>query len=124
MDGGDRARTRPDVVGFYLPLLRGVHVARHVLALHMVLLLMTLMLVWAERLPFGQARYLTFITASTIAYGDIVPVTAVGRIASVVIGLLGLILFGMIVAIANNALLHTIEDADGRRRQSLRDTGG
>ena len=117
MEGEDPARPRPDVLGFYLHLLRGVHVARHVLALHMLLLLaMTLVLVWAERLPFGQALYLTFITAFTIGYGDIVPVTAVGRIACVVIGLLGLILFGMIVAIANNALLRAIEDAKGQRR--------
>ena len=112
----DRARPRPDVLGFYRHLLRGVQVARHVLALHMLLLLvMTLVLVWAERLSFGQALYLTFITAFTIGYGDIVPVTAVGRIACVVIGLLGLILFGMIVAIANNALLRAIEDAKGQR---------
>jgi len=39
-----------------------------------------------------------------VGYGDIVPTTALGRIISVVIAMLGIVYVGIIVAIATRAL--------------------
>ena len=43
-----------------------------------------------EDMDIATALYLTFITALTIGYGDIAPVTVGGRITSVFMGILGL----------------------------------
>ena len=58
-----------------------------------------------EGLGFGQALYLAFITALTIGYGDIAPITAAGKVTSVVLGLLGLFFIGLVVGIATRALM-------------------
>lgn len=54
--------------------------------------------------------YLSFITAFTIGYGDITPVTIIGRVLSVIIGLIGIIFTGLVVAIATRALVSTIQE--------------
>ena len=83
-------------------LLRFVRGALYGLLL--VLLLCSVLLVVAEGMAFGEALYLTAITALTIGYGDITPTTTGGRIVAVVIGFVGVIWVGINVAIANRAL--------------------
>jgi len=89
------------------------------LVCHMLLGLLALMVLGAgivalaEGMNFWKALYLTFITAATIGYGDVVPVTVVGRIICIVMGLLGLMFFGIIVAVTNRALTHAIADKHG-----------
>jgi voltage-gated potassium channel len=46
----------------------------------------------------------------TVGYGDIVPATAWGKVASVVAGLLGIIYVGIVVAVSNRALQHALEE--------------
>ena len=58
----------------------------------------------AERISVGDAQYFAFITATTVGYGDIVPVNSVGKFISVVLALLGILTTGIIVAIALQAV--------------------
>ncbi|MCX5543008.1 potassium channel family protein [Paraburkholderia sp. CNPSo 3076] len=50
--------------------------------------------------PMGETVYFCAITALTIGYGDVVPTTAFGRIDAVLLGLIGLVFTGLIVAAA------------------------
>ena len=63
-----------------------------------------------EGKDIGSSIYFAFITAFTIGYGDIVPVTTLGRIVAVLIGLLGTIFVGLVVAINTRALKVTVEE--------------
>jgi len=63
-----------------------------------------------EGISIGNSMYLSFITAFTIGYGDITPVTIIGRVLSVIIALIGIIFTGLVIAIATRALATTIEE--------------
>ena len=52
-----------------------------------------------------DALYFAFITATTVGYGDLRPSKNVSKILSIIIAITGLILTGLIVAIA----LHAVE---------------
>ncbi len=62
-----------------------------------------------EKMPFGDALYFTFVTGLTIGYGDIAPVTLIGRVVAIVTGLLGVLITGLIIAIAVFALRKSME---------------
>jgi len=67
-----------------------------------------------EKISFGDALYFTFVTALTIGYGDISPATLAGRIVAIMTGVVGIIITGLIVAVAVYALKKTMEhSADG-----------
>lgn len=53
---------------------------------------------------FAEALYFSAVTALTIGYGDIVPHSILGRCASLLLGLLGINLTGIIAAAAVRAL--------------------
>ena len=57
-----------------------------------------------EARPFGEALYFAFITGLTVGYEDIVATTAIGQVISVLLGLIGLLFTGLVVAIAVRAL--------------------
>ena len=63
-----------------------------------------------EGISIENSMYLSFITAFTIGYGDITPVTIIGRVLSVIIGIIGIIFTGLVIAIATRALASTIEE--------------
>ena len=63
-----------------------------------------------EKLPFGEALYFSFITGLTIGYGDIVVKTPVGRIMAVLLGLIGIVFTGMMVAAAIRAVEKSMRD--------------
>jgi voltage-gated potassium channel len=62
-----------------------------------------------EKMPFADALYFTFVTGLTIGYGDIAPVTLAGRVVAILTGLLGILITGIIVAVAVYALRKTME---------------
>lgn len=66
-----------------------------------------------ERIPFADALYFTFITGLTIGYGDISPATFGGRVFAILTGLLGILITGLIVALAVYALRKTMEEREG-----------
>jgi voltage-gated potassium channel len=64
---------------------------------------------YLEKMPFADALYFTFITGLTVGYGDIAPVTLLGRVIAILTGLLGVIVSGLIVAVAVYALKKSME---------------
>ena len=65
---------------------------------------------YLEKMPFADALYFTFITGLTVGYGDIAPVTLLGRVIAILTGLLGVIVSGLIVAVAVYALKKAMEN--------------
>ncbi len=60
-----------------------------------------------EKIPIGEALYFAFITGLTIGYGDIVAATTFGRIMSVLLGFVGVLFTGLVIAVA----LHAVREA-------------
>jgi len=67
---------------------------------------------YLEEMPFSDALYFSFITGLTIGYGDISPATSMGRILAVLTGLVGILITGLVVAIAVYALRQTLNDTN------------
>jgi voltage-gated potassium channel len=65
---------------------------------------------YIEKMPFGETLYFSFITGLTIGYGDIVVKTPFGRILAVLLGLIGIIFSGMMVAAAIRAVTESMDD--------------
>ena len=70
---------------------------------------------YLEKMPFGDALYYSFITGLTIGYGDIVAKTPLGRIVAVLLGIIGIIFTGMMVAAAIRAVSESMEDYKKRK---------
>lgn len=68
---------------------------------------------YLENIPFDDALYFSFITGLTIGYGDIAPATGAGRILAVLTGLVGVLITGLVVAIAVYALKETLHETMG-----------
>jgi voltage-gated potassium channel len=63
--------------------------------------------------PMGETVYFCAITALTIGYGDVVPTTTFGRIDAVLLGLIGVIFTGLIVA----AAVRGVQEASRQARE-------
>ena len=61
-----------------------------------------------EGWPPMTTLYWSFITATTVGYGDIRPNGPLSRVLSVIIALCGLILFGIVVAIVVQATTEAV----------------
>ena len=57
----------------------------------------------------GEALYWSFITATTVGYGDLRPLKGICRLFSILIAFCGLIFTGIMVAIAITATTQSIE---------------
>ena len=64
-----------------------------------------------EKLPFADALYFAFVTGLTIGYGDIAPQTHVGRLVALLIGLVGILFTGLMVAALVFAVRESIEES-------------
>jgi len=62
-----------------------------------------------DRIPLEDAVYFAFITAFTVGFGDVTPRSRAAKIITVVTALLGMILMGVMVAIAVHALDAALE---------------
>lgn len=56
-----------------------------------------------------DALYWSFVTATTIGYGDIRPMQRLSKVLSIIIGLIGLMLTGIIVALTVHAATRSFE---------------
>jgi hypothetical protein len=65
---------------------------------------------YIEKMPFEDALYFSFITGLTIGYGDIVVKTPIGRIVAVLLGFIGILFTGMMVAAAIRAVTESMDD--------------
>ena len=66
----------------------------------------------AEGICFADSLYFAVVTALTIGYGDITAKTTLGRVASLAIGIVGVIFVGLMVAIATRAVAHSVPRKD------------
>ena len=57
-----------------------------------------------DRIAFEEALYMAFITAFTVGFGDLTPRSRGARVVCIVLAFLGLILVGILVAVAGHAL--------------------
>lgn len=91
--------------------LKYIWLIRHILFSQLVLVIFSaLAMAFVESISLADSLYLSFITAFTIGYGDIAPVTITGRVLSIFIGLLGIIFTGLVVAVSTRALVSTLEE--------------
>lgn len=63
-----------------------------------------------EGLSIIDSIYLAFVTAFTIGYGDISPITVLGKVVCIIIGLIGIVFTGMVIAVSTRALFSAIQD--------------
>lgn len=63
-----------------------------------------------------ESLYWSFVTATTVGYGDFHPVKTTSRLLAILIALLGLTLTGIIVALAVNAATVALTDVVARPR--------
>jgi Na+-translocating ferredoxin:NAD+ oxidoreductase RnfE subunit len=89
------------------------HIAWHfrsvIFGLIALIVIGALVIAFVEKMPFGNALYFAFVTGLTIGYGEIVAKTVLGRIVALLIGLIGIIFTGMVVAIAVRAVQKSFE---------------
>jgi voltage-gated potassium channel len=79
--------------------------ARYILVmLGLIWIMLTVIFAWVEDQALGNAIYFAFITAMTVGYGDITPVTPMGKAASAAIAVVGVITAGIYIAIATRAI--------------------
>jgi len=79
-----------------------------ILSLLIMIMLLGILTGIREGWSFGDSLYYAFITAFTIGYGDFSPKYPLTKILAVVIGLLGFLFTGVLVAITVEALRYTI----------------
>ena len=89
----------------YCFVLRGLLAAQAALVI-----LLGAVFAWCERLPVGQGIYFSMITSTTVGFGDIAPKTGLGQCIAILIAYVGVILFGLVVAVATKAFTATIEE--------------
>jgi voltage-gated potassium channel len=96
---------------FLRNFLRSLFFLRGVLLLLLLLTSGGAALVWLveEDVSLLDSMYFASITALSVGYGDIVPHTLLGKVASVFIGLVGVIIMGILVAASVWALEVTLK---------------
>ena len=92
------------------------HIKSIFASLVLVIIVCALLIAFIEHISFQHALYFAFITGLTIGYGDIVPATGRGQIVSVLLGLIGILFTGLIVAVAVRALQLAWKDLHGDRK--------
>ena len=66
----------------------------------------------------SESLYYAFITATTVGYGDFHPRKGVSRVLAVAISFVGIVLTGIIVAIALQAALHAFRNTPDFKQMS------
>ena len=67
---------------------------------------------YIEEWKLGDALYFTFVTGLTIGYGDLTPRHGVSRFLAMLIGFSGIVLTGLVAAVAVRALDAASRDPD------------
>ena len=72
------------------------------------------LLAYLEEFAFADTLYFAFVTGLTIGYGDIVMLTSAGRLISLLIGLVGILFTGLLVAVLVYAVRESLEELRNR----------
>ena len=83
------------------------------IALAVVIVLLGQIVGWRESWEKFDALYWTFITATTVGYGDIRPIEKLSRILAILIAFTGLIFTGILVALALNSVTLSFKSLHG-----------
>ena len=75
------------------------HVKSVILALIALIMACAVAITLIEKMPFADTLYFAFVTGLTIGYGDIVMKTPGGRLIALLIGLVGILFTGLMVAV-------------------------
>ncbi len=79
------------------------------LILGVVIVLAGTLIARFDKISIADGIYFACTTALTIGFGDLVPKTGTTKVIAVILGILGLIMFGIVVAVAVHALDMAIE---------------
>ena len=90
------------------------HVRTIILALITLVVAGAAVLAYLEKIAFTEALYFAFVTGMTIGYGDIVMHTPVGRLVALLIGFIGILFTGLIVAVLVHAVRQSLEESQKR----------
>jgi hypothetical protein len=94
---------------FLTELWRGLRVVWPILSgLLALMALAGVVVALLERWPLADGIYFAFVTGLTIGYGDLVPKLPLTRVLAISIGLTGVLLAGLVVAIGVQALQGTL----------------
>ena len=69
---------------------------------------------FVEKMPFADTLYFAFVTGLTIGYGDIVMKTPGGRLIALMIGLVGILFTGLLVAVLVYAVRESMAESQKR----------
>lgn len=90
---------------FFFALIRQLRVVWPILSgIILTMVAAGVMIGRLEDWGLGESLYFTFVTGLTIGYGDFVPHTFTTRLLTLVIGICGVVLAGLIVAVSVQAL--------------------
>lgn len=91
--------------------LAGLRVVWPILsALLIVMAGLGVVVAWLEGWRLADGVYFAFVSGLTIGYGDLVPKTLLTRALAIATGLIGIVLTGLVVAVAVQALLATARE--------------
>jgi len=83
---------------------------RLIIILLIIIILGAYLISTFDNISFAESLYLSFITGTTVGYGDITPVTYASKVVAVVLGIIGIIFTGIVVAINVEAMRITLKD--------------
>ena len=100
-------------VSFSYQFFRAIwHVRAVILALIALVVVGAAAVTLVEKMPFADTLYFAFVTGLTIGYGDIVMHTPVGRLIALLIGLIGILFTGLMVAVLVHAVRESVEKSE------------
>jgi len=103
----DERRVKPHELRklFYTELWNGLKVVWPILSVLLGLMVaLGIVIGWREGWTLLDAVYFAFVSGLTIGYGDLVPKQPLSRVLAIGIGLTGVLMVGLIVAVAVRAL--------------------
>ena len=85
-----------------------------ILALIALVVSGAVVLAYLEEFAFADTLYFAFVTGLTIGYGDIVMKTPGGRLIALMIGLVGILFTGLLVAVLVYAVRESMAESQKR----------
>jgi Ion channel len=90
---------------FYRELWNGLKLMWPILSMVLtIMVVLGLVIAWREGWGVGDGIYFAFVSGLTIGYGDLVPKHPSSRILAIIIGAHGILLTGLVAAVAVQAL--------------------
>ena len=90
---------------FFLELWNGLKVVWPIVSgLLAIMVALGMVIAWREGWHLGDGLYFAFVSGLTIGYGDLVPKHPMSRMLAIAIGGTGILLTGLVAAVAVRAL--------------------